>query len=99
MKNLIRPYGFIRCKIKYKNTNEVRMFEFSNQVLNNGRKYLANSLLESGKKLWIANMLFGDGGTSKEEPVEVSPYQDKLSGVIRLRKPVVARLIQKYRHN
>jgi hypothetical protein len=92
MGDLIKTKGFIQAKIKYKNTGKTEIFKFNNQVLINGRIFLANSLLESNKKLWIANMLFGDGGSTKDGPKEVTAMQDRLNGVVRLRKPVVAQI-------
>lgn len=92
MDDLIKTKGFIQAKIKYKNTDKIEILKFNNQVLNNGREFLASSLLEGHKKLWIANVLFGDGGSTKDGPKEVTPMQDKLNGVVRLRKPVVAQI-------
>ena len=92
MGELIKIKGFIQAKIKYKDTGKIETLKFNNQVLIHGRMFLANSLLESDKKLWIANMLFGDGGSTKDGPKEVMAMQDKLNGVVRLRKPVVAQI-------
>lgn len=87
----IKSKGFIQGKIKYKDgTTEV--IRFNNHVLNGGREFLAKCLLNDSPKLHIANMLFGDGGTVNGEPKEVSPTQDKINGVIRVKKSVIAQI-------
>ena len=90
--NIIKPKGFIEAKIRYKNTNEIRTIRFNNQVLNGGKELLAKCLLEGSPRLHIAYMLFGDGGTVGGLPKEVSPSQDKLNGITRIKKPVIAQL-------
>ena len=37
-------------------------------------------------------MLFGDSGTTNGRPKEISPSQDKLFGVTRIKKPVIAQI-------
>jgi Phage tail-collar fibre protein len=91
MNDSIIVKGYIKIKIKDKLSGRVDILRF-NTVLNSGRKFLANCLLEYPSKPYIANMLFGDGGTVNGEPKEVLPTQDKLNGVVRIRKPVVAQL-------
>lgn len=87
----IKPQGFIRAEIKYKDTKQCDIIEFNNQVLNGGKEFLARCLLE-GSKSHIAHMLFGDGGTSNEMPKEVLPTQDKLNGIVRVKKSVVSQI-------
>jgi len=88
--DVIKPKGFIEAKIRYKNTNKIKIIRFNNQVLNGGKEFLAKQLLEGSPNLHIAYMLFGDGGTIGGQPKEISPSQDKLNGVTRIKKPVVA---------
>lgn len=90
MKDSVTGKGFIIAKIKYKNC-ETATLRYNNQLLNAGKGFLANCLLE-GSKPHIVNMLFGDGGTVNGQPKEVIPTQDRLNGVIRLRKPIVAQI-------
>jgi hypothetical protein len=90
--DIIKPKGFIEARIKYKNTNTVKTIKFNNQVLNGGKRFLAKCLLEDSTSIHVAYMLFGDGGTINRQPKEILPSQDKLSGVIRVKKPVIAQL-------
>lgn len=92
MRDLIKSKGYIRARITYKNTGKVETLQFNNAILDNGKEYLAKCLLEEFPKLHITNMLFGDGGTVNGEPKEVSPMQDKLNGVTRVKKAVVAQV-------
>lgn len=88
--DIIRPKGFIEARIKYKD-GRIEILRFKNQVLNTGKQFLAKCLLE-GSKLNIAHILYGDGGTVDGNPKEVSPDQDKLYGVTRVKKKVVAQI-------
>ena len=90
--DLIKPKGFIKAKIKYKDTNKVEILRFNNQVLNRGKEFLAKCLLEDSAKLHISYILFGDGGTTNGQPKEVSPSQDKMNGITRVKKQVVAQI-------
>lgn len=92
MKELIMPQGYIQAKIKYKN-NDIKILKFKNQVLNTGKNFLTKSLLEEYKNsVHVANMLFGDGGTMNGVPKEVSPSAQGLSGITRIKKPVIAQI-------
>lgn len=91
MIDLIRPKGFIQAKITCKDTGSSNIIKFNNQVLNNGKKFLATCLLD-GPKPHITHMLFGDGGTFNGEPKEVPPTQDKLYGITRVKKSVIAQV-------
>lgn len=90
--DVIKPKGFIKAKIRFKTTGETKIIEFHNMVLNGGKEFLAKSLLEGSKPI-VANILFGDGGTEDNgQPKEVSPNRDKLHGITRVKKPVVAQI-------
>ena len=91
MSDIIIPKGYIEAKIKHKDTGLIENLRFDNQVLNAGKELLINALLEPSKAR-IVNILFGDGGTENGEPKEVSPTQDKLNGVVRMRKSVIAQI-------
>jgi hypothetical protein len=92
MIDVIKPKGFIRAKIRFINTGETRIIEFHNMVLNGGKEFLAKCLLEGSKPI-IANILFGDGGTEDNgQPKEVSPSRDKLHGITRIKKSVIAQV-------
>jgi hypothetical protein len=92
MIDVIKPKGFIRVKIKFKDTGETKVMEFHNMVLNSGKEFLAKCLLEGSKPI-IANILFGDGGTEDNgQPKEVSPNRDKLHGITRVKKSVIAQI-------
>lgn len=87
----IKPKGFIEARIKYRNTNEIKILKFNNQTLNSGKEFLCNCLLEKSP-LFISNMLFGDGGTDKGEPKEIQAFQENLNGVVRIKKQVIAQI-------
>jgi hypothetical protein len=92
MNELLCPKGYIQAKIKYKN-EKIEILRFKNQVLNKGKSFLARCLLEENKStIYIANMLFGDGGTINGIPKEVSPSIEHLSGVTRIKKAVVSQI-------
>ena len=68
-------------------------FHFKNTILNNGRRALANALvnnLEGGFNYYITQMVWGDGGTSNGVKRVVEASRNGLFGVTRLSKPVVA---------
>src|SRR5581483_4525077 len=88
---VITPKGLIKAKVRYKN-GEYKVLQFPNHVLNGGKEFLAKCLLEGSPKLNIAFMLFGDGGTTNGNPKDVLLTQDKLNGVVRVKKPVVAQI-------
>jgi hypothetical protein len=90
--DVIKLKGFIEAKITHKNTDRIDVIKFNNSVLTGGKTYLARCLLEEPTKLHVAHMLFGDGGTTNGNPKEVSPFQDKLFGVTRIKKPVIAQV-------
>jgi hypothetical protein len=89
--DLIKPKGFIQAKITHKDTGKVEVIKFDNAVLNNGKEFLAKCLLE-GPKPHIANILFGDGGTTNGEPKEILPTQDKLIGITRMKKSIISQI-------
>ncbi len=90
MKDFITARGFIDVHIRWKNGNTFTV-RYNNHIIDSGRNFLAGSLLkETGP--YIVNMLFGDGGTQDGVPKEINPAQDKMNGVVRLRKPVIAQL-------
>jgi len=92
MNELLVPEGYIQAKIKYKN-NYVKILRFKNQVLNKGKNFLAKCLLgESKDNIYVANILFGDGGTVNGIPKEVHPSIEHLNGVIRIKKSVVSQI-------
>jgi hypothetical protein len=92
MNELIVPKGYIQAKIRYKNDN-IEILRYKNQVLNKGKSFLARCLLEENKNtVHVANMLFGDGGTVNGTPKEISPSVEHLSGVTRIKKPVVSQI-------
>ena len=89
---LLIPKGYIRACIKYKD-NTTKILLFKNQVLNKGKSFLARCLLEEYKgTLYIANMLFGDGGTVNGTPKDVSPSVESLNGVTRIKKSVISQI-------
>jgi hypothetical protein len=90
MKDFVVAKGFIKVHIRYKN-GKTHAIKYNNQIINSGRCFLANCLLEGGKP-HIVNMLFGDGGVGENGPKEVNPNQNKMNGVVRLRKPVVSQI-------
>jgi len=90
MRDLVESKGFIKAKITHKDTGKTELIQFNNTILDGGKAFLAKCLLEEYPKLHIKHMLFGDGGTVDGEPREVSPMQDKLNGVTRVKKTVVA---------
>jgi hypothetical protein len=90
MIDLVEPKGFIKARIKHKNTGKIEFIQFNNTILDGGKVFLAKCLLEEYPKLHIKYMLFGDGGTVDGEPREISSMQDKLNGVTRVKKTVVA---------
>ncbi len=92
MKDLVKSRGFIEGKITYKNTDEIKTVRFDNTILAGGKEFLAKCLLEDAPKLHITHMLFGDGGTVNGNAKIISPTQDKMFGVTRVRKPVVAQV-------
>ena len=91
MVELIKSKGFIEAKIKYKSTNKIEILRFNNQTLNSGKEFLCRCLLEKSP-LFISDMRFGDGGTEDGTPKEVTPFQETLSGVTRIKKPVVSQI-------
>lgn len=92
MKEFILPKGYIKASIKYKD-GKIKTLLFNNQVLNTGKIFLAKCLLEEHKGVsHIANMLFGEGGTTNGVPKEVSPSSQGLHGVTRVKKAVVAQV-------
>jgi len=92
MNELLVPKGYIQARIKYKN-DKIEILRFKNQVLNNGKSFLARCLLEENKStVHVANMLFGDGGTVNGNPKEVSPSAQHLNGVTRIKKSVVSQI-------
>lgn len=92
MEECVKIKGIVTGRINYKN-GETKAFMFSNAVVLDGREFLASCLLQSpGTPPFVANMLFGDGGTSNGMPKEVVPTQNRLNGVVRLKKPVIAQI-------
>lgn len=82
--------GYIKGKIRYKyKTEEIG---FSNKILDSGRKFLANLLLNNKDKIHVSHMIFGDGGTENGNPKEISNEQTSIFGVTRLKKPVFAQI-------
>lgn len=91
MNEVVRPQGYITATLRYKHKTEI--LKFKNKVLDSGKKFLADSLLEKPvKPFYIASMLFGDGGTEKEKPKEVLPTMTSLSGTARVKKDVIAQI-------
>ena len=91
MLELVKSKGYIQARIRYK-TGEIETIQFNNAILNHGKEYLARCLLEEPSKLHITHMIFGDGGTVNGQPKEISPMQEALHGVTRIKKPVVAQV-------
>lgn len=92
MKDLVKLKGYIQAKIKYKDTGKIETIQFKNTILDNGKTYLAKCLLEEFPKLGIKYMIFGDGGTNNGQPREISPMQESLFGVTRIKKTVVSQV-------
>lgn len=92
MLDSVKSKGYIRARITYKDTGRVENLQFDNIILNQGKEYLARCLLEEHPKLPIKFMLFGDGGTADGQPKEISPIQQGLHGVTRIKKQVVAQV-------
>ena len=90
MKDLVKPKGYIQAKITHKNTGKVEIIQFDNIILNSGKEFLAKCLLEIDAKPHVKYMLFGDGGTIDGQVREVSPTQDKLYGITRIKKAVIS---------
>jgi Phage tail-collar fibre protein len=92
MKELISPKGYIQAKIKYKNSR-IEILTFQNNVLDSGKSFLANCLLEKHvSPLFIKSMLFADGGTVNGVPKEVITSSTTVSGTVRLKKDVIAQI-------
>jgi hypothetical protein len=91
MKDLVKSRGYIQAKIKYTD-GRIEVIQFDNTILDSGKEYLARCLLEEYPKLSIQYMIFGDGGTQNGEPKEISPMQESLFGVTRVKKTVVAQV-------
>jgi len=91
MKDLVNSKGYIIARIKYRD-GRIETRQFSNAILESGKQYLAKCLWEEYPKLSISHMVFGDGGTQNGEPREVSPMQESLFGVTRVKKVVIAQL-------
>lgn len=91
MKSIIETKGYIEGRIKYKD-GRVEVIKFNNTIVAGGKQYLANCLLEDAPKLHVKHMLFGDGGTMNGEPKLISPAQEKLFGVTRVKKEVIAQV-------
>jgi len=86
------PRGFIQAIIKRK-YQKPEILRFKNQVLNKGKSFLARCLIEENKNtVYIANMLFGDGGAVNGVPKEVSPSAEHLNGVTRIKKKVISQI-------
>lgn len=83
----IETKGYITCTI-----NKSKVIKFPNHVLDTGKKFLASCLLLQKKELYIANILFGDGGTLKGVPKEVNGSMQQLFGVTRLKKPTISQI-------
>jgi hypothetical protein len=92
MKDLVKLKGYIQAKIKYKDTGKIETIQFKNTILDSGKMYLAKCLLEEFPKLSIKYMIFGDGGTNNGQPREISPMQESLFGVTRIKKTVVSQV-------
>lgn len=91
MRDLVKSKGYIQARITHKDTDDVETIQFNNIILNSGKGFLAKCLLD-GSKPHITHMLFGDGGSADGQPKEISPTQDKLYGVTRIKKAVIAQI-------
>ena len=92
MIDLVKSKGYIQAKITHKNTGNVEVIQFSNTILDTGKVYLAKCLLEESAKFSIEYMVFGDGGTVDGQPREISPMQESLFGVTRVKKKVIGQI-------
>lgn len=92
MTDLIKPKGFIEARITHKDTGRTEILRFNNSILSAGKEYLAGCLLQDSPRKYVSHILFGDSGTTNGVPKEISPSQDKLFGVTRIKKPVIAQL-------
>lgn len=92
MRDLVKSKGYVLAKITHRDTGKIDVIQFNNIILDGGKEFLARCLLEEFPKVYIKYMLFGDGGTVNGVPKEVSPMQDKLHGVTRVKKTVVAQV-------
>lgn len=91
--DVTKPLGGIIAIVEYKN-KPTEVYRFPNTILDRGRATLANFLVNQDRKtIYISNMLFGDGGMDEHEKKRiVTPDRNRLYGITRANKPVVAQI-------
>lgn len=88
--DIAKMIGEITAKIEYKNKS-TELIEFPNAILNKGRTAMVNHLTNTSP-VYVANMLFGDGGVQKGIKQTVNVDRNSLFGITRIKKPVVAQV-------
>lgn len=91
--DITKPLGGIIAIIDYK-AKPREVFRFPNTVLNQGRIFLAKSLIQEfqGEPTYVANMIFGNGGTSQGSKQIVNADRNSLFGATKIKKPVIAQI-------
>lgn len=91
--DITQPLGGIIAIIEYKN-KPTEVYRFPNTILDKGRATLAKFLVNQDRKdIYVSNMLFGDGGMDEHEKKRtVTADRNKLFGITRANKPVMAQI-------
>ena len=88
----IKLKGDVQAIIQY-DSGDVKIIEFPNTILLNGKNAMASCLANSiGDQFnfYINRMVFGDGGTAGGSTKFVNANRNGLFGVTRVSKPVIA---------
>jgi hypothetical protein len=88
----IKIKGDVQAIIEY-DSGEVRILEFPNTILINGKNAVASCLanqIGDSFNFYISRMIFGDGGTSGGSTKFVNANRNGLFGVTRVSKPVIS---------
>jgi hypothetical protein len=87
----VKTLGNITAVVEYK--NGIKNFHyFPNIALSKGKEVLANFLVNQPDKVYVKNMIFGDGGRDDNIKRTVDVSRNSLFGITRVNKPVVAQI-------
>lgn len=88
----VKILGNINLEIEYSDGKKENL-KFKNSPLRQGKSALAQFVCsKDSERIWITDMIFGDGGVEKNDKKTVNPNRNTLFGVARVVKPVVCQL-------